>query len=99
MAKKKKADAAQQPRKQSENKRAAKTPGGDVYEYWYESEIAFPEGYDAKCADEKERGPCNALGLASDRSFQKNEILKSEGTLHFSGTEKGGWTGEDGQTY
>jgi hypothetical protein len=79
--------------------RGAHIGNTDVYEYQYEAEVQFPEGYEAKCAEEKERGPCAALGLASDQSFQKNEILKSEGMLHFSGTEKGGWTGEDGQSY
>ena len=81
------------------NGRGAHIGNTDVYEYWYEAEVQFPEGYEAKCADEKERGPCNALGLAADRSFQKNEILRSEGTLHFTGTEKGAWIAEDGQTY
>jgi len=81
------------------NGRGAHIGNTDVYEYWYEAEVQFPEGYEAKCSDEKERGPCNALGLATDRGFQKNEILRSEGTLHFSGTAKGGWIAEDGQTY
>ncbi|MGA8170151.1 MAG: hypothetical protein WB816_04865 [Methylocystis sp.] len=70
----------------------------DVYEYWYESEIQFPEGYEAKCADEKDRGPCALLGIAADQTFQKNEILKSEGSLHFSKTEKG-WAAEDKNNY
>ncbi len=70
----------------------------DVYEYWYESEIQFPDGYEAKCAEEKERGPCALLGIAADQSFQKNEILKSEGSLHFSKTEKG-WAAEDKSDY
>ena len=81
------------------NGRPAHIGNADVYEYWYEAEVQFPEGYEAKCSEEKERGPCNALGLVDDRSFRKNEILKGEGTLHFSGTPKGGWTAEDGQTY
>jgi len=55
----------------------------------YESEIQFPDGYEAKCAEEKERGPCALLGIAADQTFQKNEILKSEGSLHFSKTGKG----------
>jgi hypothetical protein len=79
--------------------RAAHTPGGEVYEYWYESEILFPEGYDAKCAYEKERGVCALLGIASDQSFRKNEILKSEGSLHFAKDGKGSWTGEDNDSY
>jgi hypothetical protein len=70
----------------------------DVYEYWYESEIQFPDGYDAKCAEEKERGPCALLGIAADQTFQKNEILKSEGSLHFSKTGKG-WAAEDKNDY
>ncbi len=78
--------------------RGAHIGNTDVYEYQYEAEVQFPEGYDAKCADEKERGPCAALGIASDRNFEKNEIWKSEGMLHFSGSPKG-WVGEDGQTY
>lgn len=79
--------------------RAAHVAEADVYEYWYESEIAFPEGYEAKCAYEKERGACSLLGLATDQTFRKNEILKSEGTLHFSKGNKGGWTGEDDNSY
>ncbi len=78
--------------------RAAHIGDSDVYEYWYESEIQFPEGYEAKCAYEKERGACALLGLAADQAFQKNEILRSEGSLHFSKSEKG-WTGEDKNTY
>jgi hypothetical protein len=78
--------------------RAAHVGANDVYEYWYESEIQFPEGYDAKCANEKERGACALLGLAVDQSFQKNEILKSEGSLHFSKGEKG-WMAEDNNAY
>jgi hypothetical protein len=70
----------------------------DVYQYWYESEIQFPDGYDAKCANEKDRGPCALLGIAADQTFQKNEILKSEGSLHFSKTEKG-WAAEDKNAY
>ena len=79
--------------------RGAHIGNTDVYEYQYEAEVQFPEGFEARCADEKERGPCAALGLANDQTFRKNEILKSEGMLHFTGTEKGGWIGEDGQTY
>ncbi len=79
--------------------RGAHIGNTDVYEYQYEAEVQFPESFEARCADEKERGPCAALGLANDQTFRKNEILKSEGMLHFTGTEKGGWIGEDGQTY
>ena len=78
--------------------RAATTRDGDVYEYWYESEVQFPEGFEAKCADEKERGACALLGVVSDQSFKKNEILRSEGSLHFAKSEKG-WVGEDNNTY
>jgi hypothetical protein len=78
--------------------RAAHVGNEDVYEYWYESEIQFPEGFEAKCANEKERGACTLLGLAGDQSFQKNEILKSEGSLHFSRNDKG-WAAEDKNTY
>ncbi len=79
--------------------RAAHIGNADVYEYQYQAELQFPDGYEAKCADEKERGPCAALGLATDRTFQKNEVWTGEGMLHFTGTQKGGWVGEDGQTY
>jgi hypothetical protein len=79
--------------------RAAKTPGGDVYEYWYESDIQFPEGFEARCAEEKERGgACSLLGVVSDQTFRKNEVLRSEGSLHFAKSEKG-WVGEDNNTY
>jgi hypothetical protein len=78
--------------------RAAHVGTEDVYEYWYESEIQFPDGFEAKCANEKERGACALLGLAADQSFQKNEILKSEGSLHFSRNDKG-WAAEDKTTY
>ena len=79
--------------------RAAHLAEADVYEYWYESEIQFPDGFDAKCANEKDRGPCALLGLATDQTFKKNEILKSEGSLHFTKGQKGGWTGEDNNSY
>lgn len=78
--------------------RAATTREGEVYEYWYESEVQFPDGYDAKCAEEKERGACALLGVVTDQSFKKNEVVKSEGSLHFSKTEKG-WVGEDKNSY
>jgi hypothetical protein len=79
--------------------RAAHVGGGDVYEYWYESEIQFPEGFEAKCAQEKDRGTCALLGIASDQTIKPNEVVKSEGSLHFSKSAKGGWTGEDGVSY
>jgi len=78
--------------------RAAKTPDGEVYEYWYESDVQFPEGFEAKCAGEKERGACALLGVISDQTFKKNEVLKSEGSLHFAKSEKG-WVGEDDNAY
>jgi hypothetical protein len=78
--------------------REVKNSGGAAYEFLYEIEVQFPEGYQAKCAYEKERGACAYLGLDADQSFQKNELLKSEGTLHFVKTEKG-WLGEDKNTY
>ena len=78
--------------------RAAHVADADVYEYWYESEIQFPEGFDASCAHEKDRGPCALLGIASDQTFKKNEILRSEGSLHFTKSAKG-WTGEDSNSY
>jgi len=45
----------------------------DVYEYWYESEIQFPDGYEAKCVEEKERGPCALLGIARIRRSRKTK--------------------------
>ncbi|HYA81382.1 MAG TPA: hypothetical protein VED87_10665 [Methylocystis sp.] len=78
--------------------RSAKTPSGDVYEYWYESDVQFPQGFEAKCADEKERGACALLGVVSDQTFGKNEVVRSEGSLHFAKSEKG-WVGEDDNTY
>lgn len=78
--------------------RELKTADADVYEYWYEAELQFPEDLDAKCADEKERGKCAYLGLSSDRSFKKGEVLTSEGTLNFVKTDKG-WVGEDKVAY
>ena len=70
----------------------------NAYELMYEAEIQFPSGLDAKCADEKVRGKCAFLGLDADRAFDKNEVLRSEGTLHFLKTEKG-WTAEDNNVY
>ena len=78
--------------------RAAKAGSNEVYEYWYESEIQFPKGYDAKCADEKERGACALLGILHDQSFKDNETLRSEGALQFIKSEKG-WSAEDGNAY
>jgi hypothetical protein len=78
--------------------RAAKVGSKEVYEYWYESEVQFPKGYDAKCAEEKERGACALLGILHDQSFKDNETVRSEGSLQFIKSEKG-WTGEDGAAY
>lgn len=78
--------------------REVKNGGGEAYEFLYEIEVQFPDGYQAKCAYEKERGACAYLGLDADQNFQKNELLKSEGTLHFVKTEKG-WLAEDKNTY
>lgn len=82
-----------------------KTNGRDVkrqdvqaYELMYEAEIQFPEGLEAKCAEEKERGKCAFLGLDEDRKFAKSEVHTSEGTLHFVKTDKG-WMGEDNGAY
>jgi hypothetical protein len=78
--------------------RAAATRDGEVYEYWYESDIQFPEGYEAKCAEEKERGACALLGVVTDQNYKKNEVLRSEGSLHFAKSDKG-WVGEDKNAY
>ncbi len=69
-----------------------------AFELMYESEIQFPDGYDAKCGGEQERGKCTFLGIAEDRAFAKGEVHTSEGTLHFVKTEKG-WMGEDNNAY
>ncbi len=80
------------------NGRQVSNAGGDAYEFWYEAELQFPDGFEAKCADEKERGTCAFLGLGADQTFAKNEVLKSEGTLHF--VKKGdGWLAEDKNSY
>lgn len=70
----------------------------DAYEVMYEAEVQFPEGFEAKCRDERERGKCAFLGIDEDRTFAKSEIHTSEGTLHFLKTEKG-WMAEDNNTY
>jgi len=70
----------------------------DAYELMYDAEVQFTEGFDAKCADEKQRGKCAFLGINDDRAFAKNEILRSEGTLHFVKSEKG-WVAEDSKAY
>ncbi|WP_255609574.1 hypothetical protein [Methylosinus sp. Sm6] len=78
--------------------RDVKTPSAEAYELWYEAELQFPEDYDARCADEKQRGRCAYLGLLQDQSFKKGEVLRSEGTLHFVRSDKG-WVGEDQNAY
>ncbi len=69
-----------------------------AYELMYESEILFPDGFEAKCADEKERGTCAILGIDDDRNFAKGQVHTGEGTLHFVKSDKG-WMAEDGNTY
>ncbi|QGM99263.1 hypothetical protein [Methylocystis parvus] len=69
-----------------------------AYELMYEAEIQFPEGFEAKCREEKERGKCAFLGIDEDRTFAKSEVHTSEGTLHFVKTEKG-WMAEDNNVY
>jgi hypothetical protein len=78
--------------------REVKRSDAQAYEFWYEAELQFPEDLDAKCSDEKDRGTCAYLGLSSDRSFKKGEVLTSEGTLNFVKTDKG-WVGEDKVAY
>jgi hypothetical protein len=69
-----------------------------AFELMYEAEIQFPEGFEAKCREERERGKCAFLGLDEDRTFAKAEVHTSEGTLHFVKTEKG-WMAEDNNAY
>jgi len=78
--------------------REAKRENIDAYELMYEAEIQFPEGFEANCADERERGKCAYLGLDNDRTFTKSEVHTSEGTLHFVKSEKG-WMAEDNNAY
>ncbi len=80
------------------NGKQVSNAGGDAYEFWYEAELQFPDGYEAKCADEKERGTCAFLGLGADQTFGKNEVLRSEGTLHFV-KKADGWLAEDKNSY
>lgn len=70
----------------------------EAFELMYEAEVQFPEGYEAKCHDEKERGICAFLGVNEDRTFAKSEIATSEGTLHFVKSDKG-WMAEDNNAY
>ncbi len=78
--------------------REVKRENIDAYELMYEAEIQFPAGFEAKCADERERGKCAFLGLDDDRTFAKSEVHTSEGTLHFVKSEKG-WMAEDNNAY
>lgn len=78
--------------------REVKNGGGEAFEFMYEAEVQFPEGYEAKCADEKLRGKCAFLGLDADQTFKKDEVLRSDGTLHFFKNDKG-WLAEDKNAY
>lgn len=70
----------------------------NAFELMYEAEVLFPEGFEAKCREERERGKCAFLGLDEDRTFAKAEVHTSEGTLHFVKTDKG-WMAEDNNVY
>ncbi|MCC3247253.1 hypothetical protein LG047_18345 [Methylocystis sp. WRRC1] len=80
------------------NAREVKRDNVDALELMYEAEVQFPEGFEAKCRDERERGKCAFLGIDEDRTFAKSEVHTSEGTLHFVKTEKG-WLAEDNNAY
>jgi len=80
------------------NTREVKRENMSAFELMYEAEVQFPEGFEAKCRDEKERGKCAFLGIDEDRTFSKSEVLTSEGTLHFVKSDKG-WIGEDNNSY
>ncbi|WP_442754076.1 hypothetical protein ACNHKD_13915 [Methylocystis sp. JAN1] len=80
------------------NARDVKRDKVEAFELMYEAEVQFPEGFEAKCRDEKERGKCAFLGIDEDRTFAKSEVHTSEGTLHFVKTEKG-WMAEDNNVY
>ena len=80
------------------NAREVKRENVSAFELLYEAEIQFPEGFEAKCKEERERGKCAFLGIDEDRTFAKSEVLTSEGTLHFVKTEKG-WLAEDNNAY
>ncbi|MGJ0509276.1 MAG: hypothetical protein ACR652_19565 [Methylocystis sp.] len=80
------------------NAREVKRDNIAAFELMYEAEVQFPEGFEARCRDEKERGKCAFLGIDEDRTFAKSEVHTSEGTLHFVKTEKG-WMAEDNNTY
>lgn len=78
--------------------REVKRENIDAYEVMYEAEIQFPEGFEAKCKEERERGKCAFLGIDEDRTFAKSEVHTSEGTLHFIKSDKG-WMAEDNNAY
>ncbi|WP_457797028.1 hypothetical protein [Methylocystis sp. S23] len=80
------------------NARDVKRDKIEAFELMYEAEIQFPEGFEAKCRDERERGKCAFLGIDEDRTFAKSEVHTSEGTLHFVKTDKG-WMAEDNNVY
>jgi hypothetical protein len=80
------------------NAREVKRDNINAFELMYEAEVQFPEGFEARCHDEKERGKCAFLGIDEDRTFAKSEVHTSEGTLHFVKTEKG-WLAEDNNAY
>lgn len=80
------------------NAREVKREKIDAFERLDQAEIQFPEGFEAKCRDERERGKCAFLGIDDDRTFAKSEVHTSEGTLHFVKSEKG-WMAEDNNAY
>lgn len=80
------------------NAREVKRDSINAFELMYQAEVQFPEGFEAKCREEKERGKCAFLGIDEDRTFAKSEVHTSEGTLHFVKTEKG-WLAEDNNAY
>ena len=80
------------------NAREVKRDKVEAFELMYEAEIQFPEGFEAKCREEHDRGKCAFLGIDEDRTFAKSEVHTSEGTLHFVKTDKG-WQAEDNNVY
>jgi len=80
------------------NTREVKRDNMSAFELMYEAEVQFPEGFEAKCRDEKERGKCAFLGIDEDRTFAKSEVHTSEGTFHFVKSDKG-WVAEDNNAY
>lgn len=80
------------------NGRDVKRGDVEAYELMYQAEVQFPDGLQAECAEEKERGRCAFLGIDENRTFAKSEVHTSEGTLHFVKSEKG-WMAEDNNVY